>query len=113
VLFRSAGFLFELLTKLGIINDCYFTNIVKGEIEGEPTEKDIAFWYPYFQEELAILKPFNPDMKIVCLGQLTEAVVKEENTITIPHPNHVLNGGMTLSDYENTIQTWLKNEQSS
>ena len=101
----SSKVLLPVLESLGIIQDCYFTNIVKSTTpdNSEPSESLTTYWNEYLKRELDILKTNNPDAKVITMGKWTE---KNFNgaSIHIAHPASVFYGHLAKEEYGEEIK---------
>ena len=104
----SSKILLPVLEKLGILDDCYFTNIVKSTTTDnrEPSKELLDFWVPFFLEELFILEADNPGVKIITMGKyVTENYQGPEVSGSIAHPASLLYGNLDKDQYEQQIRT--------
>lgn len=106
----SSKILLPILEKLGISNDCYFTNIVKSTtVDNQAPSIDLTeFWLSYLDKEIKILRVCNENCKIITMGKFATSVLEEtqliKGAINIPHPSYVLHGGLTKEEYEEEIK---------
>ena len=101
----SSKVLLPILKKIGILDECYFTNIVKCTTkDNEVPDDDITkFYYEFLDRELSILKMANPNLKVITMGNWTN-----EHWIgdaKIAHPASVLYGGSADEYEEKLIET--------
>ena len=92
-----------LLPNLTDVNDnCYFTNLVKCVTEDnrEPTDDEIAFWKPFLDRELEIVRAGSPGAIVVTLGKKVAEHVDGRN---VPHPSVVGYGSMSQYDYNMAV----------
>ena len=105
----SSKILLPILDKLGIRDQCYFTNIVKSTTTGnsEPSAELTQFWKEFLQKEIQILQANNPDVKIIVMGKWTHENLSEYTHEHIYHPAYVLRGNIFESEYEDQIKSSL------
>lgn len=99
---RSGTYLRRTLTEFGVINNCYFTNIIKIRPENnrKPTKEEILTWLPILTDEIFSLG--YDDVKLITFGlTAAEAVALIEerypdlnyfknNVYTLFHPAYIL-----------------------
>ena len=106
----SSKILLPILEELGILNACYFTNIVKSTTKSniEPSIELFNFWKPFFDKEISILEALNSDVKFVSMGLWTSSVLKNsEKFRPINHPAFISYGGISKDEYKEQIKKAL------
>lgn len=91
----SSKVLLPILQTQQVLEECYFTNLVKcttGD-NGEPSDEQVAFWLPHLTEELRILAINNPDMTVIAMGKWTQKEMGKLANASMPHPSWVLRDG--------------------
>lgn len=103
----SSKVLLPILEELGILKDCYFTNLVKCTTpnNSEPDKELAMFYIEFLHKELEILRLNNSGMKTIALGSWVRGY--EETDISIKHPATVLYGSVTEEAYKNYIRESL------
>lgn len=88
----SSKVLLPLLQEQQILENCYFTNLVKCTTDDnrEPTEGEADFWMPHLIDELVILSINNKDLKVIAMGKWTQNAIGKLATAGIPHPSWAL-----------------------
>ena len=101
----SAGVLLPILKQLGILQYCYFDNIVKTTTLNNaiPSDEEIQIWLSVLIQELTILQNNNA-ARIVAMGNFASAVLTRASIhhIKISHPARVLYG-YSVDDYTQEI----------
>lgn len=100
----SSKILLPILKDMGILEQCYFTNLVKcvTEKNREPLEEEVRYWSTPFDDEIDILKNENRGVKIITMGSFSKKWFSGNGHIQ--HPAYVLRGGITKEDYEKQIK---------
>lgn len=102
-----SAMLLPALQNIGILQDCYFTNLVKATTPDnrEPTAEEAEFWTDYLNNELDLLRVGNPTMQVVVMGKWTAENYKGES-IKIRHPAYYLRTDEPVK-YEREIESAL------
>lgn len=102
----SSSVLLPIIEKLGIMEDCYFTNLVKSTTpDNEKPGDDLKdFWTEFFSKELHILLANNPGAVVIAMGGWTDQALSPVPHVKISHPAYVMRGGIFESEYEAEIQ---------
>jgi uracil-DNA glycosylase family 4 len=105
----SSKVLLPILEKLGILKDCYFTNVVKSLTPENsiPDEKTVQFWKEYLDKEISILITSNYGMEIISMGKNTSQMLTGYLFEEISHPASVMYGNIDKEQYEKEIQEIL------
>lgn len=101
----SSKILLPVLTELGIIDQCYFTNIVKSATpkNSKPTESLTSFWMEFYKREIEIVsRGCYP--KIIPMGKWAQIILNKKG---IPHPASVQYGATELEDFKKAIENYL------
>lgn len=103
----SSKVLLPILKEFGIMEDCYFTNIVKCTTPDneEPSEAMTEFYMDFLTQELDILRMNNPEMKVITMGNWASS--KVAGSANIYHPAYHLRGGISLEDYKKQVHEAL------
>ncbi len=106
----SSQILLPILENLGIIDQCYFTNVVKSTTEGnaQPSDDLASFWTEFLDKEIEILKANNPNAIIITMGKWTfDQVIQRKypgSVVAIKHPSYIMRKNMNSEDYANEIK---------
>lgn len=103
----SSKILLPILEELGILDKCYFTNIVKCTTENnaEPTQDSVDFWKEYLLKELKILHINNEMPIVIGMGKFVNTQLPWCN-VSIRHPSYALRTN-TQDRYKHEIKTLL------
>lgn len=110
----SSKILLPLLEKMGILKDCYFTNVVKSTTVDniEPNYETTDFWLPFFKTELDILTSFNSNYSVIAMGKWTSEILTARGYMNkfIYHPAALNRGFMNIPEYAELIKKELNLE---
>lgn len=109
----SSKVVLPVLEELGILKDCYFTNIVKSTTEDneQPPGELTDFWSSFFDREIEILKENNPEMQLIFMGNYAAKYAEKRkiDSDIITHPARVLYGNLTIDQFKNEIKKITSN----
>lgn len=108
----SSKILLPILKEFGVLQDCYFTNVVKCTTPDnkEPSKEMTDFYLDFLVKELQVLKIANPDAKIIAMGKYTEKAINSLGLGTvdkISHPAVLFYGLITSDAYKEELKTVL------
>lgn len=105
----SSRYLLRTLEKLGILKDCYFTNVVKCTTpdNGEPTNEMRSFYNDFLFEELNILSYDNPGAKVIVMGKWAGGDFGGD-VKKISHPAVVGYGSKTQEQFDQEVIEAIK-----
>lgn len=98
----SSKILIPVLEELGILNQCYFTNLVKSVTPKnvKPSVTSVEFWMEFFRHEIDILRRGCQDAKVIPMGKFASIHLNKKG---IPHPAAVQYGSVTEEQFKNEI----------
>lgn len=107
----SSKILIPVLEELGMLDYCYFTNIVKSTTPKnvKPSNELTKFWMEFLYRELEILKRGCP-AKIIPMGKYAQIWM---NMPGIPHPAAVSYNSVTLEEFKKKVAIATYNSSKS
>lgn len=108
----AGNILLEGLDKLGILDQCYFTNAVKHATPKNraPTQSERRFWNSYLSEEYGILLANNENMVVMPLGKTAQEMC---GTVGLYHPSAVFYGTLTREKYFEQLKEFVEKHDTS